>query len=730
MIEEKWLPRFPRFEASPLDFISWQEQTSSFSNLAAFRDFPFNLTADDRPERVQGARVSANLTSLLGVKPLLGRTFRPEEDRDGGSSVVLLSHSLWRRRFGEDSGVVGKSIRLNGNSFTVVGVMPAGFQFPRDAEIWTLMQFTPRDLESRGNHVVWVVARLKPDLTREQAQAEMDLIMPRLQKVWTANVVALTDHYVGEIRLALLVLLGAAGLVLLVACANIASLLLARASVRQKEIALRAALGASRKRIIQQLLTEAIVLAACGGMLGILLGYYGVSVVRKLPLAGIARLDQVGVDYSVLMFTLVLSVLTAVLFGLAPAFRLSRVDLQDGLKLGGRVSGAGARIRKVLVVSEVALALLLLTGAGLLMKSLSKLLEVDSGLNPRSVLTATVNLPAVNYREPYQQTQFVAQLLQRLSGLPEVRAAAVSTGLPFSGVQDSGIRFDGRPDGSPLVGTTANHYRVTPAYFQVMQIPLVRGRAFTERDTLRSQPVVVINETMAQRFFPDEDPIGKRLDISGPTYMREIVGVVGDVKQEGLRRPTAPQVYEAFPQKPSAVFRIVVKGAADPTSLAELVRREVTAIDKYQPVSAVRALEDIVAETVMRDRLSTLLLTLFALFALGLASIGIYGVIAYSVAQRTREIGIRRALGADNSRILQLMLGQSVRMVLLGLALGLVASFALTQVLESLLYEVTPYDPSAFISVSILLLSATMLAAAVPAVRALRVPPIVALRLE
>lgn len=733
LLEEKWLPRFPRFEASPRDFLDWREQTTSFSDLAAFKDFALNLDSDDRPERIEGARVSANLPALLGIEPILGRNFRPDEDRYGSSRVVLLSHSVWQRRFGADPGLVGKFVRLNSLQFTVIGVMPPTFQFPGNAEMWTPMQFTPEELEGRGNHIIWAIARLKPGVTHEQAQAEMDLIMPRLrsQNVWTATVVLLTDHYVGEIRLALFVLLGAAGLVLLIACVNIASLLLARASVRQREISLRAALGATRRRIAQQLMTETMLLAVLGGGLGVLLAYVSIGIVKTLPLTSIPRLEHVSLDYPVLVFSLTLSVLTGVLFGLAPALRLSRTDPHEGLKTGGRISGSGTRtrLRNALVVSEVALALVLLAGAGLLLQSLSNLLEVRTGINPQQVLTATINLPTINYSDTRQQSHFVEQLVQRLGTLPDVRAVGVSTGLPFASVEDSGIRFDGRADGSPLIGTAANHYRVTAGYFQVMGIPLVRGRLLTDQDTLASQPVVLINETMARRFFPDENPLGKRLYISGPT-MREIVGVVGDVKQEGLRRPMPPQVYEAFAQKPSPVFRVVVRGAREPMDLVESVRREVFAIDRYQPLSDVRAMVDVVASTVVRDRLSAWLLGLFAVIALVLAALGIYGVIAYSVTQRTQEIGVRLALGAKRGRILQLILGRSVRLVLFGLAIGLMASLGLSRLLESLLYEVRARDPVILASVSALLLGVALAAAFVPALRALRVDPIVALRAE
>jgi predicted permease len=732
MLDEKWLPRFPHFEATPGDFLSWQQQNGAFSQMAAFAGAAFNLTGDDRPERISGARVSANLPSLLGVEPILGRSFTPEEDKDGNDRVVLLGYNLWQRRFAGDPHVIGAAVTLNSISFTIVGVMPPAFRFPQDAEIWRPIAFTPRDLNS--GHFVWAIGRLKPGMTRAQAQAGMDLIMPRLRQpqVWSANVVPLLDYYVGEVQTALLVLLGAAGFVLLIACVNVANLLLTRGAVRQKELCLRASLGASRGRIIQQLLTESVLLSLMGGVLGLLLASGGISTIKSLSLANIPRLDQAELDYPVLLFTLALSTLTGVLFGLAPALRLARTDLHDSLKAGSRSSGANvrSRVRSALVVSEVALALVLLTGAGLLLKSFRRLLDVRPGFNPESVLSAAINLPTAKYREPFQQTQFVDQLLQRIASLPGVRQAAVSAGLPFSSVSDAGVRIDGRPIGTPESGAPANYYRVTPLYLQVMGIPLIRGRFFTERDVMNGPPVVIINEMMAKRFFPNEDPIGKRLDISGPTYLREIAGVVGDVKQAGLKAASTPQVYEPFFQKPSSSFNLVVRGVGEPMRLAEAVRRQVLAIDRDQPVSKVRTMEEIVARSMAQDRLSVFLLGLFAFLALVLAAVGIYGVMAYSVTQRTHEIGIRMALGAHRGGILKLVLGQSLQVALLGVGIGLAASLLLTRLMASLLYEVKTTDPVIFAAVSAILLGVALTAAFVPARRASRVDPMVALRYE
>ncbi|SPE35609.1 Macrolide transporter ATP-binding /permease protein [Candidatus Sulfopaludibacter sp. SbA3] len=733
ILDEKWLPRFPHFEATPTDFLSWREQSHSFEQVAAFLDIAFNVTGENGPERILGARVSANLPALLGVAPILGRSFTPEEDVAGNDHVVLLGYGLWQRRFGSDPQVAGKTLRLGGGAeFTVVGVMPPGFHFPDEAEIWKPMGFTAADL--KGGHFIYGIGRLRPGVTRAQAQAEMDLIMPRLQQpqVWSANVIPALEYYVGEVRTALYVLLGAAGLVLLIACVNVASLLLARGSARHKEMSLRTSLGASRGRVVQQLLTESLLLALGGGALGLLLATAGISAVKRLSVTSIPRLDQVAVDYGVLLFTLAISLLTGVLFGLIPGLRLSHGDLQSGLKAGGRISETGLHsgARSVLVISEVALALALLAGAGLLLKSFRKLLDVRPGFHPENVVAATINLPASRYRESSRQVRFVQTLLERVGSLPGVRQAAVTAGLPFSSVSDAGIRIDGRPVGTPESGAPANDYRVTPGYFQAMGIPLLRGRLLAEGDGATGPPVVLINETMAKRFFAHEDPIGKRVDISGPTYLREIVGVVGDVKQSGLKGSVPPQVYESYFQKPANSFVLVVRSSGNPLQLAEAFRHEVLALDKDQPVSSIRTMNELVAASLAHDRFSTFLLGLFAMLALVLAAVGIYGVIAYSVTQRTHEIGIRMALGARPSGILGLVLAQSLRVVAIGAVLGVGASLLLTRLLASLLFEVKANDPVILAAVSGLLLSVAVAAAFLPARRASRVDPMIALRCE
>ena len=733
MLEEKWLPRFPRFEASPQDFLSWKESCLSYSDIAAFRFLFFNLTENDLPERIAGLRVSANLAQLLGVSPILGRGFRDDEDAPGRNQVVLLSHGLWNRRFGGDPRIVGRAIRLNGLAFTVVGVMPPAFRFPLEAEIWMPMGFTPEDLKSRNNHVIWGVGRLKPGVTVEQAQAEMDLLMPRLHATtWRGRVVSFDDYYVGDVRLALGVLLGAAGGLLLIAGVNIAILLLARGMVREREMSVRTSLGATRGRLVQQLLTETAVLWLLGGTAGVAVALGVIRLVRAWPSPGIHRLEQTALDPSALAFAIVLSIATAVLFGLAPALRLSRTDSPDPLKASGRASAAPARtrIRNALVAGEVALAVVLLVGAGLFVRSLSRLLEVPLGFTPERVLAVTINLPPAIYREPVQQMQFADRLLDRLRARPGVEAVGIATAFPLAGVTDVGIRFDGRSPESPLFSTNANYFRVTPGYLSAMRIPLIRGRLFTESDTAASLPVVLINETMARRSFPDEDPIGKRVDITGNTFMREIVGIVGDVKQESLKTPTPPQVYEPFSQQPRPSFHVLLRAAGEPTPLAEAVREEVRALDSLQPISLARSMEEVVGRSLTRDRFSVFVLGVFACLALFLAAVGLYGVVAYSVTQRTNEIGIRIALGAEPRGVQRVIVVQSLTIAVIGVAVGIVTAAALSGILRSLLYEVQPRDPWTLAGVAALLIAVAATAAFVPARRAARIDPVHALRSE
>jgi putative ABC transport system permease protein len=731
MLDEKWMPRFSHFEATPRDFLAWREQSHSFDQLGAFVNMTFNLSEGNKSESISGERVTANLPELLGVKPILGRSFTSQEDIRGNDHVILLGYHLWKQQFSGNAHVLGSVIKLNDLDYTVIGVMPASFRFPHDAEIWKPMGFTAEDFD--GGHFLWGVGRLKPDATLEQAQAEMNAIMPRLRKpqFWSVNVFPLLEYYTGTIRTPLYVLLGATSLVLLIACLNVAGLLLARGSARETEISLRAALGASRNRIIQQLLTEGLVLALAGGVLGTSLAFIGIAGIRKLSLTNIPRLDQVNVDHTVLLFTVLLSALTGLFFGSLPAIRLSRSNLIDPLKSGSRTAAGGNRtnLRSILVVSEVAFALVLLTGSSLVLKSFRHLLQVNAGFNPENVVTAKIDLPSVKYKEPYRQAQFVDSLIEHLASLPDVHQAAISSALPFSDAPDAGIHIGGRPIGASDSGTTANYYRVTPKYFSTMEIALIRGRVFTDQDTATSLPVAIINETMARRFFPSEDPIGKRIDISGPTYFRQIVGVVSDVKQTGLKAAISPQVYEPFAQKPSNSFSVVVRGP-NSNSLAAAIREQVTALDKEQPVSNVRTMQETVATSMTGDKFATILLGVFSFLALVLAAVGIYGVIAYSVSQRMQEFGIRIAVGAGRGDIMGIVFRHGLVLTAAGISIGIGGALFLTQMLTSLLFQVSPFDVPSFLSSIILLGSISIVAFLIPAFRAAKTDPIQVLRSE
>jgi predicted permease len=731
MLDEKWLPRFSHFEATPKDLLAWREQSQSFSQLGAFVNMAFNFSGEDSSERISGARVTANLPDLLGIKPILGRSFTPQEDAVGNDHVILLGYGLWKRQFAGNANVLGSIVKLNDMDFTVVGVMPPGFRFPHDAEIWKPMGLTTEDFD--GGHFLWGVGRLKQNATPEQAQAEMDAIMPRLRtpQFWSVNVFPLTTYYTGELKTPLYVLLGATGLVLLIACVNVASLLLAQGSIREPEIALRTSLGASRKRIIQQLLTEGLVLALAGGALGASLAFISVIGFRKFPLASLPEFDKITIDHSVLLFTILLTALTGLLFGSLPAIRLSGTNLLDPLKSSSRSSAGGKRanLRSVLVVSEVALALMLLTGSSLVLKSFWHLLQVNTGFNPDNVVTANIDLPTLKYQKPYQQVQFADSLVDRLASQPDVRQAAISSGLPFKDAPDAGIRIDGRPLGANDSGTTANYYRVTPQYFRSMEIPLIKGRLFTQQDTTNSLPVVIINETMAKRFFPSESPIGKRIDISGPTYLRQIVGVVGDVKQTGLKAAIAPQVYEPFAQKPSSSFSVIVRGP-NSNLLAAVLRDQVSALDKQQPISKVSTMKETVASSMTGDKFATILLGIFSALALILAAVGIYGVIAYSVLQRMQEFGIRMAVGAGRADILRIVFRHGLLLTTGGMLIGICGALLLTRLLTHLLFQVSPFDVASFSSSLVLLGTISGAAFLIPAIRAARLNPMRVLRGE
>ena len=725
-------------------YLDWREQNQVFEELAAVRGEDFNLTGTDEPERLYGARVSAGFFRTLGVRPILGRGFLPEEDKPGGARVVVLSRGFWQRRSGARPDILGQALTLDGERFTVVGVAPSGFRISRTApyELWVPLALEP-NRAGRGTHFLLVIARLKPGISIERAQADLSAISSRLARQypenfgWGAVVENLHARLMREARPALLVLLAAVGLVLLIACANLANLLVARGAARQKEIAIRTALGAGRLRVVRQMLTESLLLALLGGGLGLLLALWGVNLLNAIIPAGIQPLQAARADATVLGFTLLVSLATGVLFGLAPALNVSKPDLAQTLKEGGRSSSAAGRhgrLRDSLVVSEVALAMVLLVGAGLLIKSFMRLQQVDPGFRSESVLTIELSLPQARYSKPQQRATFYEQLLERIAGLPGVRAAGACTQLSLSGGETIwGLTIEGRPEPGPGEILQSGHRSVSPDYFRAMSIPLRRGRYFTAQDREGAPGVVIINETMANRFWPSQDPIGKRIRLgagrSGAPWI-PIAGVVADVKYSGLDRQPGPEMFLPHLQNPAPRMAIVVRAAAEPASLATALRSAVTALDRDQPVANIRTLEKIVSDSVAPRRLTMLLLGIFAALALVLAGVGLCGVISYSVTQRTHELGVRMALGAQPSEVLRLVIGHGMILTMIGVAIGLAGAFALTGFLSSLLFGVTARDPATFLAVALALASVALAACYIPARRATRVDPMVALRYE
>ncbi|MCP9495921.1 MAG: ABC transporter permease [Pyrinomonadaceae bacterium MAG19_C2-C3] len=737
---------FPRDTPAAANYVDWRDQNQVFEGMAAIADQSFNLTGIGEPERIEGKRVSANLFPLLGVEPQLGRAFLPEEDQPGGGRVVLLSHGLWQRRFGSDANITGKPLSLNGEIYTVVGVMSPDFQFPsREDELWVPIAFTSQEAASRGRHYLKVIARTKQGVTLQQAQAEMNTIAARLGQQYPdqntdlgATVTSLHDHVVGDIKPALLILLGAVGLVLLIACANVANLLLARAAVRQKEIAVRIALGASRLRLIRQFLTESILLSVLGGVVGLLLSLWGVKLLKAFIPENISQVQSVTVDAKVLLFTLLVSLLTGLIFGLAPITQASNFNLNETLKEGGRDSATGSRgnrIRGLLVVTEVAISLILLIGAGLLINSFLRLRNVDTGFRADNLLTMRIVLPTLKYPDQTRRTAFYTELVSRIENLPGVQTAAVTNWIPLVQQGDSqGISIEGRPDPGPGKNPVVVTRVVSPDYFSTMGIQLLQGRQFGDQDRVDSPRVIVVSQEMARRYWQGEDPLGKRIKTGGansPNPWMEIVGVTKDVRQVKLDADPKPQMYVPYTQpvffQPS---HLVVRTDVEPRSLAATVRKTVWEIDKDQPVSNISTMEDVLSESIARQRFSMLLLGIFAAVALVLAAVGIYGVMSYSITQRTHEIGIRMALGAQASDVLKLAIGGGLKLVFIGVAIGLALSFVLTRLMSSLLFGVTATDPLTFVAVSLSLIVVALAACFVPARRATKVDPLIALRYE
>lgn len=741
VIRETDLPKFPEFAVSPLNYLDWVKQTKSWRYLAAYTGAQINLTGQGEPQRLVSVKATAHYFDVYGIQPVLGRWFLPEEDAEGKNHVAVLSYPFWQRIFGGERNVVGRSIQLNGESYLVIGVAPPHFGQQSKVDTWIPMGFKPDEIkpEARGGHYLSVIGRLRPGVTFEQAKAELEVLAAQLarqypdsNKGWSIKMWRILDYSVGDVRAALYTLLAAVGCVLLIACANIANLLLARATVRHREIAIRSALGASRLRLVRQLLTESILLALAGGVLGIVLARWGLDLLLALAPPTLPRTSDIHLDLAVLTFTLFLSVLTGMLFGIAPALLAAHTEVQEGLKQGARGStDARGRWRGALVITEVAFALVLLGGAGLLARSFIRLTNVDPGFLPEHATVLRLALPKNKYEKPEQQLAFADALLGRLRVLPGVKAAGLSHSLPLVSDWMLSFKIEGRPETPPSDLPSTNYYSVTPDYFHAMGIRLVRGRLFTARDDSQAPRVAIINERLARQFFPNDNPLGKRLLVTnGPDVWREIVGIVADVKQYGVEQEATYQTYEPYAQSPFSSLNVVLRTEGSPTMLAGMLRPAVYALDKDQPIGGIQPLEEILGATMATQRFAMVLLLVFSGVALVIAAVGIYGVMAYNVVQRTGEFGIRLALGAQRGHLLRLVLSSAGKLIGLGLLIGLVATTLISRVMGSMLFQTSPSDPLTF-SLTIFLLGAVALAACLlPARRATRINPIEALRTE
>lgn len=733
----------PDAQVAPGNFLEWQRQSTVFSELAAYRTVSYNLTGDGNPERLLAGRVSADLFRMLGAQLIAGRAFLPEEDQAGRGRVAIIGEALWRRRFGSQSEIVGTTLRLNGEDFTVVGVVSNDFRLPdqRERELWTPIAFPENERRLHDARFIEAIARLKPGVSLDHAQAEMTAIsgrlaqqLPNTNEGWTIKLVPVLDFAVGDAQKILWVLFSAVGLVLLIACANVTNLLLTRAASRRKEIAIRLAIGAGRLRIIRQLATETLLLAFLGALAGWPLAVWGLKALLAIAPADLPRLASVTIDNRALLFTLAVTSLTGLILGLVPALQLANTNVNQTLKNGpgkGNSGAGGQPVRNLLMAGEVALALVLLVAGGLLLRTIWQLHRVDPGFEDRHALLVTLQLSEKKYPENKQVAVFSEQLEQQLVTLPGVEATAVARILPIIHDLTTGFHIEGRQRERDSQLPQTSYSAVSANYFQAMGIPVISGRVFNDRDNQQAPRVALVSASLAERFFPGEDPIGKRINVNtGYDSFREIVGVVGDVKQKGLTREASPHVYEPFVQAPDRFLTLIVRGSSDPSPLVPAIRGKVLELDHELPLQRVSTLNAVVSNSIRQQRFVSVVLSVFAGVALILALAGVYGVVSYSVAQRTRELGIRVALGAQVTDVLRLVLKQGMTFVLLGEIVGLLGAFALTRLLGGLLFGVSPTDVSTFVLVAVSLFLVALGACYVPARRATKVDPLKTLRYE
>ena len=753
------VPGHGRWRASPANFHDWKKQNTLFEDMAAYGGSAMSLTGDGEPEQLHGSRVSSGYFAVVGVEPALGRSFTAEEYEVGKDQVVILGHAFWKRRYAANQNILNRTIALDGTNYTVVGVMPPGL-YPmsptttgqitfdeQEQHYWLPMSFAPQWAAVRSAHVLGVVGRLKPGVTLDQAAAEMNAIGARLEQEYAANkgegiiINPFMNEVVGNVRTGLITLLIAVGLVLLIACANIAGLLLAQHAARSKEMAIRAALGASRGRLLRQFLIEGLLLSLLGTIAGIGLATLGLDALMKLVTQNIPRLDHAQLDWQVLSFTLLLAIMTCFVFGLIPAWHASKPDLHTALEQSGRTSGPGGRrlrLRQSLVVFQVSMAVMLVIGAGLLIKSFWRLQNVDPGFRPQRVLSLSLTLPFAKYTKPEQINQFFNKLHGGVSNLPGVQAAAIAYDHPLQTNWIDSFEVEGRTAPANGGGLSANFNPIGPDYFVTVGAPMVRGRQFTAHDDQDHPGVVIVNEAFVRHYFPNEEPLGRRLKLGPPARIWreqrltsfEIVGVVRDVKSAGLQADTEPTYYVPAKQAPLQDMSLLVRTTTEPTSIVPALRQTVWSIDPNQPISNVSTMEQIVSESIGQPRLNMTLMALFGALALILAAVGIYGLLSYTVTQRTREMGIRMALGAQVSDVLGLVLKQGMALALIGEAIGLAGAFALTRLIRGLLFGVTPTDATTFIAVVGVLTTIALLACYLPARRATKVDPLKALRYE